>query len=73
MTLGGESINPPIGQALALGSFERKRSALPIRHSASIVTEVELAAVAAKVRLAHVVISADHAALEDREEVFSSV
>ena len=73
MILGGESINPPIGQALADAALERQRGALAVRHGARIVAEIELAAVTAQVGFAHVVIGADHAALEDREEVFGRV
>ena len=38
-----------------------------------VIAEIELCGVAGKVRLAHVVIGADHAALKDRKEVFDRV
>lgn len=65
MILGGESINPPIGQALTLGPFQDKGCALAVCHVAGVVAKVELFAVAAKVRFAHVMIDTDHAALEN--------
>ena len=71
--LGGEAINPPIGQATAYSALQDGRSALAIVHIAGVVAQIELGTVAAKVRLAHMVIGADHAALENREEVFGGV
>jgi len=67
--LSGEFVSPPIGEALADATLERQLGALRIGHKASLVAEVELGTVTGKVRLAHVVIGADHAALEDREEI----
>src|SRR3546814_19643184 len=51
----------------------RSRGAVCISHVAGVVTEIKFGGVAGKVRLAHVVIGADDAALEDREEVFGGV
>ncbi len=67
--LGGEFISPPIGQALALHTLQNDAGALAVAHGAGVVAKIELTAVAAKVSLAHVVIGADHATLEDAEEV----
>ena len=72
-SLGGESTNPPIGQAATLAALQDHRGVLAVVQLAGVVAKVELPAVAAKVRFAHVVISADDAALEDREEVFGGV
>ena len=63
--LGGEFISPPIGQALALHALQDDASAVAVAHGAGVIAKVELAAVAAQVSLAHVVVGADHAALED--------
>ena len=73
VVLGGEQTSPPIGEALAFHAFDDDRGALAIGHAASVVAQIELAAVAAKVSLAHVMIGADHAALENGEEVFGGV
>ena len=40
---------------------------------AGVVAEIELCGVAAKVRFREVMVGADHAALEDREEVFDRI
>ena len=48
-------------------------SAFRVGQFAGVVAKVELGTVAAKVSLAHVVIGANHTALEDGEEVFSGV
>jgi hypothetical protein len=72
-SLGGESISPPIGKTATLATLEDGCSALSIGHVAGVVAQIELGTVAAKVSLAHVVIGADHAALEDGEEVFSGI
>jgi hypothetical protein len=66
-------VSPPIGQTLANRPHEGRVSALGIVHLAGVVAEVELGGVSSKVRLAHVVIGADHAALEDRKEVLDRV
>jgi hypothetical protein len=70
--LGCES-RPPIGEAATDHAFDDQICALPVVHVAGVVAQIELAAVAAKVGFAKVVIGADHAALEDREEVFGGV
>ena len=62
--LGGEAVNPPIGQATANATLQDQRSALPIVHVAGVVAQIKFGTVAAKVRFAHVMISADYAALE---------
>jgi len=72
-TLGGEFVSPPIGEAATDAAFEDFVSACRIRQLAGVVAQIELRTVAAKVGFAHVVIGADHAALEDGEEVFSGV
>ena len=66
-------MRPPIGKALADDALEQLVGALAIGDRAGVVTEVEFAGVAAKVRFADMVIHADDAALEDREEVFDGV
>ena len=71
--LGGEFVSPPIGEATAFTTFENERSGLAIGDRARVVAQVKFSAVAAKVRFAHVVIGTDHAALEDRKEIFSGV
>src|SRR5690606_17854154 len=40
---------------------------------AGVVSKIEFGTVTAKVRFAHVVVGADHAALEDGEEIFGGV
>jgi hypothetical protein len=67
--LGGELISPPIGEALALHALEDDGGALTIVHGTGVVAKIELTAVAAQVSLAHMVVGADHATLEDGEEV----
>ena len=62
-----------ICQALADCADNGKVSAFGIGDLAGVVAEIELAAVAAEMRFAHVVIGADHTALEDGEEIFSRV
>ena len=66
-------IRPPIGEAFASNALERNVRALVVRVFAGIITEIELRRVAMQVGLAQVVIGADHAALEDGEEVFDRV
>ena len=65
--------SPPIGEAATLATFEDQGSALAVVQFAGVVAKVELGTVAAKVGLAHVVVGADHAALENGEEVFDRV
>ena len=48
---GGDCVRPPIGQALAEDAAKGLIGALGVRHVAVIVAEVELAAVAAQMRL----------------------
>ena len=72
--LGGlESINPPIGWALADCALQGHRSAFPVGDGAGIVTEVKFSTVARQVRFAHMVIGSDHAALQNGKEVFNRV
>jgi hypothetical protein len=66
-------VSPPIGEALASGTEKGCVSAHSVVLLAGVVAKVELCGVAGKVRFAHVVIGADHATLEDREEVFDRV
>lgn len=63
--LGGDCVNPPIGQATANCANDSNVCALAVRHLAGVVTKIELAAIATKVGFAHMVIGADHAALEN--------
>ena len=59
---------PPIGQPLAFDALQGGNRPLGIRDAearAIVVTEIELADVPLKVRLADMVIGADDAALED--------
>jgi len=72
-SLGGELVSPPIGEAATLATLEDQGGALAIVHVAGVVAQIELGAVAAKVCFTHVVIGADHAALEDGEEIFGGV
>jgi hypothetical protein len=65
-----------IGQPLAFDAFERLLGALGILNAKAgtiIVTKVELSEIAMQVRLAHVVIDACDAALEDRIEILGRV
>lgn len=55
-SLGGEFVSPPIGKAAAFGPPENEGSAFTVIHVAGVVPKIELGAVAAKVRFAHVVI-----------------
>jgi hypothetical protein len=71
--LGGELINPPIGQTAANATLEDKRSAFPVIHASCVVTQIELGTVATKVRFAHVVIGADHTTLERSHHAKSSI
>ena len=71
--LGGEPVNPPIGQATANAALQDQCSALPVVHIAGVVAQIELGTVAAKVRLTHMVIGANYTAFENGEEVFSGV
>ena len=71
--LGGELVNPPIGQALAFHALEGDGSTVRVVKGAGVVAEVELPAVAAKVGFREVVIGSDHATLEEGEEVFGGV
>ena len=54
---GGEFVSPPIGKAAALDPPENEGSAFTVIHVAGDVTKIELGAVAAKVRFAHVMIA----------------
>ena len=71
--LGGEAINPPISEAATDTTAQDFSGAFGVGQFAGVVAQIELGAVTAKVGFAHVVIGADHAALEDREEVFGGV
>ena len=66
-------MRPPIGKALAGDALQGQIRAFVIVQLAGVVAEVELCGVAAKVRFAKVVVGANHAALEDRKEVFDRV
>jgi hypothetical protein len=62
-----------MGQALALDALEGEVRALAIAEVFDVVTKIELGGVAVQMALSHVVIGADHAALEDRKEVLDRV
>src|SRR3546814_18479164 len=61
------------GEWLGGDTRQGGRCAGCISNVAGVVTEIKFGGVAGKGRLAHVVIGADDAALEDREEVFGGV
>src|SRR3546814_5598881 len=63
----------PIGQTLADNATQDRVGALFVSVGLGGIAEVEFGQVAVHVGLAHMMIGADHAALQDREEVFSGV
>ena len=63
----------PVHEALAACALDRFNRALAVSQLAGVVAEIEFAAVPRQMGFAHVVIGADHAALEDRKEVFDRV
>src|SRR5438105_3580515 len=69
-------MRPPIGQPLAFDTLEGGNRPLGIRYAETgtmVVPEIELCGVAMQVRLAHVEVAAEDAALEDRKVVLDRV
>src|SRR3546814_17525868 len=66
-------VSPPIGKALTFDAAKGFVGTLCVSDLAGVVTEIKLGTVAGQMGFAHVVIGSDHAALEDREEVFDRV
>lgn len=72
-SLGGECVRPPIGKATAFHALEDDSGAFAVRHFAGVVAQIEFAAVAVQMGRAQMVIGADHAALENREEILCAI
>ena len=63
----------PVGEAFAARTFQCLCGALCVRHGAGRITEVELGQIAVRVGDRPVMVSANHAALENGKEVLRIV
>src|SRR3546814_17833576 len=66
-------VSPPLGKGLTFDAAKGLVCTRGVSDLAGVATEIKLGTVAGQMGFAHVVICSDHAALEDREEVFDRV
>lgn len=64
--LGGEPVSPPIGEATPDAALQDGGGALAVAHVAGVVAQIELGAVTAQMRFAHLVKGGWGADYEDR-------